>query len=62
MKRHATTPTDACKPRPDWKRLNPKYQYSPPSRVSLNGKPCVEVDGGALCDLLATVEYMGRKK
>ncbi len=62
MKRPAITPTEPRMEWGSWKATNPDYRYSPPCRVTINGKPCVEVDGGALADLLATVEHMGRKK
>lgn len=46
----------------DWRSTNPDYQYSPPTRVVIDGRRCVSIDGGSFADAAAAAKLGGKRK
>jgi hypothetical protein len=57
-RRHAITPTDRGD---DWRRTNPGYVPSPTRLGTVNGRTCVEVDGGDWSDRMREYEAMVKR-
>lgn len=35
-----------------WQERNPHYRYSPPETVVIDGRECVEIDGGVWSEII----------